>query len=238
LFIKSNQAVATKFVSIILKPVIMARIPNGINGGFIGNVGNVNGYLRNGVNFLRSRRRKSSAPMTPKRLAQQQKITVCNEFTRPFCGTGFFNKTFPAYGHSGTGFNRATSAIMNLAIVGNYPDTAIDYAQVLISQGPLPPAKNPITAISADGTILFNWEDNTGTGSAKANDKVVLVAYFPATKTAQFSIGAAVRKDGQAILQIKNTPAETAETWIGFISSEEKDAANSAYCGKVMIVGR
>jgi len=119
----------------------MARIPNGINGEFIGTAGNVNGYMRNGVNFIRSKRRKSSAPMTLRRLAQQQKIKVCNDFTRPFCGTGFFNKTFPAYRHSGTGFNRATSAIMNLAIVGTYPETAIDYPEVLISQGPLPPLK-------------------------------------------------------------------------------------------------
>jgi hypothetical protein len=124
--------------------------------------------------------------MTPKRLAQQQKIKVRNEFTRPFCGTGFFNKTFPAYGHSGTGFNRATSAIMNLAIAGTYPDTAIDYTQVLISKGPLPGAKNASTAVSSDGSILFGREDNTGTGSAKSNDKVIVVAYFPETKNAFF----------------------------------------------------
>lgn len=213
----------------------MARIPNGIIGDFIGTAGNVNGYVRNGVNFVRSRRRKSSAPMTPKRLAQQQKIKVCNKFTHSFCGTGFFNKTFPAYGHSGTGFNRATSAIMNLAIIGTYPDTAIDYTQVLISQGPLPPAKNPTTAVSADGTILFSWEDNSGNGTAKPNDKVVLVAYFPATKSAFFSIAAAVRKDGQAVLPTPNMQGVAAETWIGFLSDDEKDAANSVCSGKIWL---
>jgi hypothetical protein len=213
----------------------MARIPNGINGQFIGNVGNVNGYMRNGVNFVRSKRRKSSAPMTPKRLAQQQKIKVCNEFTRPFCGTGFFNKTFPAYGHSGTGFNRATSAIMNLAITGTYPGTAIDYPQVLISQGPLPPAKNPTTAVSTDGAILFSWEDNSGNGTAKPGDKVALVAYFSTTKSALFSIGTAVRKDGQAILKAPNMQGETAETWIGFLSADEKDAACSVYTGAISL---
>lgn len=206
----------------------MARIPNGINGEFIGTAGNVNGYMRNGVNFVRSKRRKSSAPMTIKRLAQQQKIKVCNEFTRPFCRTGFFNKAFPAYGHSGTGFNRATSAIMNLAIVGTYPSIAIDYQEVLISRGPLPSAKNASVA-AGDGSILFSWEDNTGTGSAKANDKVILVAYFPTTQTAFFSIATATRKDGQAVLETSNMQGQTAETWVGFLSHDEKDAANSVY---------
>jgi hypothetical protein len=213
----------------------MARIPNGINGNFIGTAGNVNGYMRNGVNFVRSKRRKSSAPMTPKRLAQQQKIKVCNEFTRHFCGTGFFNKTFPAYGHSGTGFNRATSAIMNLAIAGTYPNTVIDYHQVLISSGPLPPAKNPTTAVNVDGTILFIWEDNSGNGTAKPGDKTVLVAYFPATKSAFFSIGAAVRSDGQAVLEAPGMQGQTAETWIGFLSADEKDAAVSVYSGAISL---
>lgn len=213
----------------------MARISNGILGAFIGTAGNVSGYMRNGKNFIRSRRRKSSAPMTLKRLAQQQKIRVCNDFTRPFCGTGFFNKTFPAYGHSGTGFNRATSAIMNLAIVGVYPDMAIDYRQVLISKGPLPAAKNASVAMNEEGNLLFSWEDNAGTGSAKANDKVILAAYFPQIKTALFTIGAAIRKEGKAMLETKSMARETAETWIGFLSHDEKDAADSAYCGKLLI---
>jgi len=212
----------------------MARIPNGILGGFIGTAGNVSGYMRNGQNFVRSRRRKSSGPMSAKRLAQQQKIKVCNEFTGPFCVSGFFRKTFPDYGHSGTGFNRATSAIMNLAIVGTYPDIAIDYQHVRISQGPLPPAGNA-SVVNSDGNILFSWEDNTGTGSAKENDKVILVAYFPATQTALFSIGTAVRKDEQAVLETPAMQGETAETWIGFLSHDEKDAANSIYSGRISL---
>jgi hypothetical protein len=213
----------------------MATIINGILGSFTGTAGPVCGYMRNGKNFVRSRRRKSDAPMTPKRQAQQQKIKVCNEFTRPFCGTGFFNKTFPAYGHSGTGFNRATSAIMNLAIVGSYPDTAIDYAQVLISKGPLPAAMSASAAVESDGNIIFSWEDNSETGSAKANDRVVLVAYFPASKTALFTIAAALRKDRQGVLETPGMSGETAETWMGFLSHDEKDTANSVYTGKVIL---
>jgi hypothetical protein len=213
----------------------MATIINGILGSFTGTAGPVSGYMRNGKNFVRSRRRKSDAPVTLKRQAQQQKIRVCNEFTRPFCGTGFFNKTFPPYGHSGTGFNRATSAIMNLAIVGSYPDTGIEYAQVLISKGPLPLPMSA-SAVESDGNILFSWEDNSETGTAKANDKVVLVAYFPALKMALFTIAAALRKDRRAVLETAGMSGETAETWMGFLSNDEKDAANSVYTGKVNIV--
>ena len=175
----------------------MATIPAGILGHFTGKAGNITGYMRNGKNFVRSRPRKSNIPASPRRLAQQQKIKVCGGFTRAFSGSGFFNTTFPAYGHSGTGFNRATSAIMHLAITGDYPDTAIAYSQVLISKGPLPGAANASTMLNSEGNIIFNWEDNTGTGTAKENDKVIVVAYFPSEKKAVFNIGVALRKDGQ-----------------------------------------
>jgi len=84
-----------------------------------------------------------------------------------------------------------------------------------------------------DGSILFRWEDNTGNGTAKANDKVILVAYVPAPKTAFFIIGAAMRKDSHAVLETTNMRGEIAETWIGFLSNDEEDAADSAYCGRV-----
>ena len=208
----------------------MASIPNGILGSFVGTAGNVCGYVRNGKNFIRSRRGKSSSPMSPKRLAQQQKIKVCNEFTKPFCGSGFFNKTFPAYGHSGTGFNRVTSAIMNLAISGDYPNIFLNYKKVLISKGPLPEPENENVVRTAEGQLLFSWEDNSNEGTARPDDKVVLVAFFPDLKQAIYSIGNSSRKDGEAVLDIqvmKNVPLQT---WIGFLSADEKHASCSRYC--------
>ena len=212
----------------------MATIPAGILGHFTGKAGNITGYIRNGKNFVRSRPRKSNIPSSPARLAQQQKIKVCGGFTRAFSGSGFFNKTFPAYGHSSTGYNRATSAIMHLAIIGAYPDTAIAYSQVLISKGPLPGATNASAMLNREGNISFNWEDNTGTGTAKENDKVIVVAYFPSEKKAIFNTGIALRKDGQAILNTQQMQGVAAETWIGFLSHDEKDASDSVYSGQVL----
>ena len=214
----------------------MARIPNGILGEFIGTAGNVSGYMRYGDNFLRSRRRKSSNVMTPKRLEQQQKIKVCNEFTKPFAGQAFFNKTFPAYGSKGSGYNRATSAILNQAIIGSYPDIAIAYPLVLISKGPLPAPVDALANPDAQGNILFTWTDNTGTGTAKPDDKVVLVAYFTALRQIIYSLNAGTRADGQAILDIHHMQGPAAETWIGFVSADETNAADSVYTGKLTVV--
>ena len=213
----------------------MAQLTNGILGPFIGTASNVTGYMMNGKNFVRTRRRKSAAPMTHNRLAQQQKIKVCNVFTKPFCGTGFFNKTFPAYDQGGTGFSRATSAVMRLAVTGTYPDFVISYPLALISRGSMPPAENAAVALTVEGNLLFSWADNSGTGTAKKNDKAVLVAYFPELHQIVYSLNAATRVDCQATLVTDKIKGHTVETWIGFLSNDEKDAANSVYAGKVAL---
>ena len=78
----------------------------------------------------------------------------------------------------------------------------------------------------------LNWEDNTGTGTAKENDKVIVVAYFPSIKKATFHMGIALRKDGQALLEVPQMQGAVAETWIGFLSHDEKDASDSVYSGQ------
>jgi len=213
----------------------MARISNGILGEFTGRAGNVSGYVRHGQNFLRSLPRKSNKAMGPKRLAQQQKIKVCNAFTTAFTGTGFFNTTFPAYGTTGSGYNRATSALMNQAVVGSYPNTTIAWPKVLISRGPLPSAEYAGVASDSDGNIIFSWTNNTGTGTAKENDKAVLVAWFPELKQVVFNRDAALRSGCFAILAAGAFKGHVAETWIGFISHDERDAADSVYTGSVQL---
>ena len=201
----------------------------------IGKLGPVSGYRRNGQNLVRISGQSRKIKNTPMRRNQREKIKVCNDFTHAFSGTGFLGKSFPSYGDTGTGYNRATSAIMNLAITGTYPDTVISYPRVLISKGPLPCAENAEVAVDTEGNMLFAWTDNTGMGTAKANDKVILVAYFPELKQAITSIGNATRNAGQALLETSMRTDYAAETWIGFLSNDEKSAADSVYTGTVVL---
>jgi hypothetical protein len=213
----------------------MGKTPEGILGVLTGRIGPVSGYRRNGQNILRVAHSRTQSKNTPARAAQREKIKVCNDFTRAFAGTGFFNKSFPSYGDTGTGYNRATSAIMNLAIIGRYPYTAISYPLVLVSKGPLPGAENGTATVNEQGNILFSWTDNSGTGTAKAKDRVIVVAYFPGLKRAVFSVSAATRSSHIAVLQTNIMQGHSAETWIGILSEDEKNAANSVYTGGIDI---
>jgi hypothetical protein len=122
---------------------------------------------------------------------------------------------------------------MNLAITGEYPQTSIDYSKVLISKGALPGAEKADAELNSEGDLSFSWEDNSGNGTAKLNDKVILVACFPELKQVIFSIGSAHRRDENAILNIGALKGNTMETWIGFLNADENNASCSDYCGEL-----
>ncbi len=212
----------------------MARIPNGILGEFIGTAGNVSGYMRMGTNFIRSRRKPSTRPFSEARLAQQQKMSVCNKFTTLFSGSRFFDKTFPARTKTATGYNKATSALLRKAICGTYPDIRLSWPHVLISEGGMPGAISAEAAVDQSGNIIFLWEDNTGTGTAKESDRVVMVAYFPHHKEVVFKISESCRSHRQASLHTANTSGN-AHTWLGFINEDGSDAADSVYAGMMVV---
>jgi hypothetical protein len=72
----------------------MAKTNTGILGVFVGTIGPVTGFMRNGQNVLRTSTSSIKNKRTPRQLAQREKIRICDQFTNVFKGTGFF-KTSP-----------------------------------------------------------------------------------------------------------------------------------------------
>ncbi len=210
----------------------MAIINQGILGAVTGSIGPVTSYVRYGKNILRTRRNSGVVKSTTARLAQREKIEICNAFTGAFTGTGFFNTTFPAYEHGGSGYNRATGCLMNLAIAGSYPGQYISWQKTLIARGPLPPAEDVSVSKDSSGNCIFQWADNSGIGTARQTDKVILCAYCPSKKKAIFSLDAGTRAKGNAVLNVAVFENEEAATWISFLNANG-DVANSVFAGMV-----
>jgi hypothetical protein len=217
------------------KTLIMAINNSGITGNFTGTIGPITGFIRNGKNIIRSSSSAVKNQRTPLQLAQREKISICTRFVKAFSGTGFLNKSFPAYRHGGTGYNRAVSALMSRALTGVYPDIALSYAQVLISKGRLPGPQNAKAVKKANNTIQFTFADNSTTGIAAPDDTVILVAYAPTLQQAIFTVQGGFRKDKKAVLNVAALKGQAVETWIGFLSAEEKDASDSVWAGKVVV---
>ena len=210
----------------------MGQISKGILGGITGKVGTVVGASWRGIEYIRSMPSKRRSANTEKQQMQQLKFALVTAFLQSVKNVlelGYKNQAFRM-----TPLNSALSYHLKNAVTGQYPDFTIVYPQVQISRGNLPNATSPLAAAGAAGTISFNWTDNTGLGKAKAGDKAILVAYCEALGHAVYLIDPP-RSAGSASLAVPAFSGKVVQTWISFVTADEKDIATSVFTGEVNV---
>jgi hypothetical protein len=144
--------------------------------------------------------------------------------------------SFKNYAVKMTGFNNALSYNLKNAIIGIYQDYTIDYSKVLVSRGDLPNAQNPTVTAAANSLLNFAWVDNTGTGNAKATDLTILAVYCESTNQCLYVLGGTARSTGADALDASYFKGKVVETYIGFMSSDKREIASSAYTGQVTVL--
>lgn len=211
----------------------MARMKNGILGGLVGRIGDVEGYIVKGVPMLRARKRKTNIPPTLKQLAQRQKLSVTNKFI------GSMNE-FVAFGFgpfssdkTSSANNAAKSYQMNHAIQGEYPDQSIDYSKVMLALGSLPPLANPQVAVDADN-LKFSWTIDYDNDYYNSTARVMALAYCPDLNVSRYSVSGARRSEGEFSLELPVEFKEKhLEVYIAVIGVDLKQVSNSIYLGRL-----
>ena len=211
----------------------MGTIKKGILGGFSGKVGTVVGASWRGIAYMRSLPLKVRNPRTEPQRMQRSKFALTLALLQPM--TAFLRTGWKLYAHKQSPFNAAMSYTIANAIIGTYPDYEIDPSKVLVSRGALPTVTNTFVSFD-DGKVEFQWEDNSGVNSAKPTDKALIVILNLAKGEAITDNAGAERQD---CVQKVAVPAEwsgdSVETYMGFISEDGKEVANSVYLGSVAI---
>ena len=212
----------------------MAVYNNGISGSFSGKVGTVVGSSWNGINYMRSLPRKSQRPPTERQKAQRLKLSLAISFLRPISelvNIGFRNEALKK-----SGFNIATSYLIQESITGIYPEFNIDISKVLISSGNLTGAWNTMVSSEAPGTVTVSWTDNSGSGTAKSTDQAIILVYNPVKAKYIYNLEGVSRSSGSDSLSL---PAEfqgdEVAIWIAFRSFNKKSVSTSIYAGKVIV---
>lgn len=211
----------------------MGRINKGILGGFSGTVGTVVGGNWKGIDYMRSQGTRKSNSFTQAQLEQQVKFKVMIDFIRTMMGLVMI--TFRNYAIKMTGYNNAVSYNLKNAITGSYPNYTIDFSEVLISRGDLPNVIAPAATAEPGSNVKFSWTDNSGTGKAKPTDKAVLAIYCPAHNMTIYTTGSALRSAATETVDASSFSGELVHTYIGFISDDGKDIANSIYTGNLTV---
>jgi len=212
----------------------MATILNGITGGFSGKVGNVIGGSWKGIDYMRSRATSISNPRTPAQVEQRARFTAVGMFLRPL--TAFLRIGFKNEAVKMSGYNAAMAYTLDNAITGIYPAFTIDYSKVMVSQGNLPGALNPLSVSGTAGQVEFTWENNTWETNAIESDKSVLVVYNPSKQKAISVVDGISRSVGSQTITLPNSfTGDEVQCYIAFMDAKKTVISNSEYIGSLIV---
>ena len=179
----------------------MAIITQGVLGPFSGKVGNVVGGNWKGINYMRILT-KPSNPNSDKQVNQRTKFTTALSFLQPI--TPFLRVGYKLFTAKQTAFNAAMSNVLTNGIAGEAPNLELVYSAISVSKGNLTPVANPAFTYDS-GEITMTWDDNSGSGTAKATDKAMYVVYNPTKVDAVYETSGA---DRSVKTQVADLPAE------------------------------
>ncbi len=210
----------------------MGKINKGIMGAFSGKVGPVIGGSWKNIDYMRSLPIPSGSN-SPLQKNQRTKFGTASRFLTPL--KDLLKTSYQPTTGIMTARNSALSYILYHAATGAYPDITLNYNQVRVTQGSLHNVNSCNAVSNMPGKIFFQWNDNSGRGSAKVTDKTILVAYCVEMPLCIFSRGATTRNQLTAELDVMPFSGKTVHTWLGFYSENEKDIASSVYAGELVI---
>lgn len=212
----------------------MAKAPYGINGPFIGRVGNTVGYILNGINVIRAVG-AFHGQYTPKQLANHQRMSLISSLStviQEFLKFGFSAVAAPTkQGHT----NHSISVNKEKAVKGAYPHLETDFSKLIVAQGTVAMPKNPVVNV-VNNNLEYSWEADMKAEGAENSDQVMLLAYFPESQKAIVMASGARRTVEMEVLEIPISEKNRAvETYIAFVSDDRKNASNSVYMGQLII---
>lgn len=212
----------------------MGKISQGVLGGFSGKVGNVVGGTWKGIDYMRIKPANVTNPRTEGQVDQRSKFSTVLRFLQPM--TDFLRVGFKLYANKMTQFNAAMSYNLNNAITGAYPNFMVDYASALVTRGNLSGAANGAASSPSAGDVQITWDDNSGSGSAQATDKALIVLLNTTRQEAVFTTAGPERTAGTETISVPSEyTGEDVEVFLGFISEDGSKVANSSYLGSVTV---
>lgn len=213
----------------------MGRYKKGVLGPFSGKIGTVVGSTWNGIEYMRSLPKASTKAATDLQLINRAKFGLANGFLGPI--GSLLNLGFKSAAVGKTGFNLASSHLISEGITGVYPDFEIDYAKVLFSKGALEGVWSVSAVSDPSGAIEVSWDDNSGLGTAKPTDKLVVLIYNPAKSRFVYTLeNGAVRSAGTDLITVPaHFAGDTVHVWLAFMSSDKNAFSTSMYVGEIVI---
>jgi hypothetical protein len=198
-----------------------------------GKVGNTVTYQLKTQTVTRSIGRTTKKP-TKKQLPARQKFRMITALLKPvkdFIRVGFAEE---AQGTKWSAYNIATSENNLNAIIGEGTNLEINWPAVVFSRGKMPVTEN-ITVQLVDDQLEFSWNPQTLLRGMKDSDRIMVMAYCPAKKSASFIFDGNRRFEGTERLTVNTYSKKVVvHTYAAFISADRKKISNTVYTGQFL----
>ena len=211
----------------------MGTIKKGILGGFSGKVGTVVGSSWKGIAYMKSLPLSVKNPRTEAQVSNRARFMLVQSTLQSM--SELLRTGWKLYAQHQSPFNAATAYTFAKAVSGEYPDFKIEPSKVLVSRGTLTAAASTFVSFTG-GQVEFQWEDNSGKGSAKPTDKALIaIANFAKGEAVTITAGAPRNDCVQNVTVPAEWSGDKVHTYMGFVSENGKEVANSVYLGAVTI---
>jgi hypothetical protein len=106
-------------------------------------------------------------------------------------------------------------------------------SKVMVAQGDLMQPIDPQVEL-LDGKLRFSWQNAPDLEYANRRDQVIMLAYFPDTKTLRQDIFGCMRTAGEDFLEIDDKYQNAKmEVYMAFVSSDRETTSDSIYLGRI-----
>ena len=205
----------------------MARLKQSIFDAPVGKVGNVIIYSVNGQHYIRAKPGGYRDKKSDAQLAQRMKMKLITDFMKRF--PKLFAKTFIADSAGGYPYHAAKSYNLKHGITGEYPNLQLKKEELLISKGPIPPARE-VNAGIIEGKLSLTW-DSSFVGVIELKNDLVLFAVSTENHTC-YHFSPVQRSEGQLLWEPEfPLPASgEVDVWIAFYRPFSQVVSDSIYC--------
>lgn len=209
----------------------MARIRDGLFGGFSGKLGNIVGVFRNGSYHLRTVPARVSNPKTPEQQANRTAFGMRSRLARqlkPFIETSLSCTEKASYRGAFISYNSGSAVQAT-----EEGQMLIDYPNLIVSAGRLKGPEEPSAERTPEGNIRVRWNDNSGEGNARPDDRALLLALHEGY-IAGYQLEGAARRAGQDVLELgKAARTRPVHVYLAMAAAGGKAFSDSVYLGLV-----
>lgn len=213
----------------------MGTIKQGILGGFSGKVGTVIGSSWKGISYMRGQAQHVKNPRSAGQVNQRTKFALVLSFLQPV--VPYIRVGYKSQAAKQTEFNAAMSYTIKNAVTGSYPSYALDFTKIIVSKGGLTQVTGAIATWDNNrNEVKIDWTDNSGVGNALATDKAMPFIYNKDKGETIYDTAGATRATHTQSLTVPNDwEGDKVEVYLGMVSEDGKEVADSIYLGEVTL---